>query len=72
MFNLDNDYGASLTRSSGNTAYSVNSVPRVFERRYLQVHAQCFCEIDRLSSERKAGSCFAIYDGKVGHLRLQF
>uniref|UniRef100_A0A1I8B7R6 Uncharacterized protein n=1 Tax=Meloidogyne hapla TaxID=6305 RepID=A0A1I8B7R6_MELHA len=32
-----------------------------FERRYLQVYAQCYCEINRLSAEKKPGSCFAAY-----------
>lgn len=34
-------------------------------RRYLQVYAQCYCEINRLSGERKRGSCFAAYRGKI-------
>ncbi|KAL3084435.1 hypothetical protein niasHT_035237 [Heterodera trifolii] len=36
-----------------------------FERRYLQVYAQCYCELSRLSAERKRGSCFAAYKGNV-------
>ena len=28
------------------------------QRRYLQVYAQCYCEISRLTAERKRGSCF--------------
>ena len=54
-----------------------------FERRYLQVYAQCYCEINRLSAERKPGrcvnginkiviftyfSCFAAYKGKISLL----
>nr|CAD2202286.1 unnamed protein product [Meloidogyne enterolobii] len=31
------------------------------ERRYLQVYAQCYCEMNRLSSVRKRGSCYAHY-----------
>uniref|UniRef100_A0A183CJD3 Degenerin-like protein unc-105 n=1 Tax=Globodera pallida TaxID=36090 RepID=A0A183CJD3_GLOPA len=36
-----------------------------FERRYLQVYAQCYCELSRLSAERRRGSCFAAYKGNV-------
>lgn len=32
-----------------------------FERRYHQVLAQCYCEINRISAERKRGSCFGRY-----------
>ncbi|KAK0395432.1 hypothetical protein QR680_001279 [Steinernema hermaphroditum] len=34
-------------------------------RRYHQVYAQCFCGINRISGERKKGSCYAAYKGKV-------
>jgi hypothetical protein len=34
-------------------------------RRYHQVYAQCYCEINRISGERKRGSCFAAYKGQV-------
>lgn len=38
-------------------------------RRYLQVYATCYCEVNRLSSVRKRGSCYAAY--KVGGNREQ-
>jgi hypothetical protein len=34
-------------------------------RRYHQVYAQCYCELNKLSGERKKGSCFAAYKGKI-------
>uniref|UniRef100_A0A0N4ZC81 Degenerin-like protein unc-105 n=1 Tax=Parastrongyloides trichosuri TaxID=131310 RepID=A0A0N4ZC81_PARTI len=34
-------------------------------RRYLQVLAQCYCEISTLSGIRKKGSCFAAYKGNI-------
>lgn len=34
-------------------------------RRYLQVYAQCYCEINRLSGERTTGSCFGVHGGKI-------
>ncbi|KAI1727475.1 amiloride-sensitive sodium channel domain-containing protein [Ditylenchus destructor] len=50
------------SRSSNSSQFAINNVN---ERRYLQVYAQCYCEINRLSGERKRGSCFGIYKGKV-------
>ncbi|CAD5215699.1 unnamed protein product [Bursaphelenchus xylophilus] len=35
------------------------------DRRYLQVYAQCYCEINRLSGERRSGSCFGVHKGKI-------
>lgn len=37
---------------------------RKHERRYHQALAQCLCDIDPLTAERK-GSCFAAYKGKI-------
>uniref|UniRef100_A0A0M3JUD3 Degenerin-like protein unc-105 (inferred by orthology to a C. elegans protein) n=1 Tax=Anisakis simplex TaxID=6269 RepID=A0A0M3JUD3_ANISI len=34
-------------------------------RRYHQVYAQCICEVNALSGERKKGSCFAAYKGNI-------
>uniref|UniRef100_A0A7E4WDD4 Degenerin-like protein unc-105 n=1 Tax=Panagrellus redivivus TaxID=6233 RepID=A0A7E4WDD4_PANRE len=34
-------------------------------RRYHQVYAQCYCEVNMLSGERKPGSCFAAFKGKI-------
>ncbi|KAF7636549.1 hypothetical protein Mgra_00003938 [Meloidogyne graminicola] len=38
------------------------------DRRYLQVYAQCYCEIDRRSSARKRGSCYAYYKHRPSFL----
>uniref|UniRef100_A0A1I7WY49 COesterase domain-containing protein n=1 Tax=Heterorhabditis bacteriophora TaxID=37862 RepID=A0A1I7WY49_HETBA len=37
---------------------------RKHERRYHQAFAQCLCDVDQLTAERK-GSCFAAYRGKI-------
>ncbi|KJH44648.1 degenerin [Dictyocaulus viviparus] len=37
---------------------------RKYDRRYHQALAQCLCDIDPLTAERK-GSCFAAYKGKI-------
>uniref|UniRef100_A0A0K0EM92 Degenerin-like protein unc-105 n=1 Tax=Strongyloides stercoralis TaxID=6248 RepID=A0A0K0EM92_STRER len=39
--------------------------PNTESRRYLQVLAQCYCEISILSGIRKKGSCFAAYKGNI-------
>ncbi|CEF60105.1 Na+ channel, amiloride-sensitive family and Degenerin family-containing protein [Strongyloides ratti] len=39
--------------------------PNNESRRYLQVLAQCYCEISTLSGIRKKGSCFAAYKGNI-------
>uniref|UniRef100_A0A0K0FBV5 Degenerin-like protein unc-105 (projected from Caenorhabditis elegans ortholog unc-105) n=1 Tax=Strongyloides venezuelensis TaxID=75913 RepID=A0A0K0FBV5_STRVS len=39
--------------------------PNSESRRYLQVLAQCYCEVSTLSGVRKKGSCFAAYKGNI-------
>lgn len=48
-----------------NIADVEHAIAQIGERRYLQVYAQCYCQMNRLSSVRKRGSCYAAY--KVGN-----
>ena len=47
-----------------NMADVQHAIEQIGERRYMQVYAQCYCQLNRLSSVRKRGSCYAAY--KVG------
>jgi hypothetical protein len=37
------------------------AISQIGDRRYLQVYAQCYCEMNRLSSVRRGGSCYPAY-----------
>ncbi|KAL7071408.1 hypothetical protein ACQ4LE_009146 [Meloidogyne hapla] len=48
--------------------YSKIATGQKNDRRYLQVYAQCYCEMNRLSSVRKRGSCHAYYKRRASFL----
>ncbi|KAL3111322.1 hypothetical protein niasHT_013364 [Heterodera trifolii] len=54
-----------LSSSSPTAGTDWREMALAIHRRYLQVYATCYCEVSRLSSVRKQGSCYAAYKNRV-------
>ncbi|KAI6194169.1 Degenerin [Aphelenchoides besseyi] len=53
------------TQSRRRLRRELNKSTNNTNRRYLQVYAQCYCEINRLSGERRPGSCYGAHKGQI-------